>query len=458
MKKTSEIYLFEEMPIPQAVARMCIPTVLSSLVMILYNLADTYFVGMLNDPIQNAAVTLAFPVLLAFNAVTNLFGVGTSSVMSRSLGHRDYDDVRTSSAIGFYGTLFFGVLFSVSCVVFNKPLLRILGVTDITFQSTGDYIFWTTSLGAAPAMLNVVLSYFVRAEGAAIHASVGTMLGCFLNIILDPFFILPWGLNMGAAGAGCATFLSNCVATLYFLVLITVKGKRTYVCINPKKLVPDKKIIKSIFIVGIPAAIQNLLNVTGITILNNFVTVYGPVAVAAMGVSSKLNQIPMQATLGIGQGVMPLVSYNYSSGNRERMKRSIAATLGIMVPLAVVITVGYYLWAEPLVRVFMDNDDVVAYGVPFLRGLCLGLTFLCVDFLGVGVFQALGKGKHAFVFAVMRKIILEIPALFVLNKMFPLYGLAYAQAFAEFVLAIAAGIIMYRICHENPEKMSLSKK
>ena len=126
MKKSSEIYLFEEMPIPQAVARMCIPTVLSSLVMILYNLADTYFVGMLNDPVQNAAVTLAFPVLLAFNAVTNLFGVGTSSVMSRSLGHRDYEDVRTSSAIGFYGTLSFGVLFSVGCVACNNPLLRIL--------------------------------------------------------------------------------------------------------------------------------------------------------------------------------------------------------------------------------------------------------------------------------------------------------------------------------------------
>lgn len=458
MKKSSEIYLFEEMPIPQAVARMCIPTVLSSLVMILYNLADTYFVGMLNDPVQNAAVTLAFPVLLAFNAVTNLFGVGTSSVMSRSLGHRDYEDVRTSSAIGFYGTLSFGVLFSVGCVLCNNPLLRILGVTEVTHQATADYIFWTTSLGAAPAMLNVVLSYFVRAEGSSIHASVGTMLGCFLNVLLDPVFILPWGLNMGAAGAGCATFLSNCVATLYFLVLITVKGKRTYVCINPKKLVPDKKIIKNIFVVGIPAAIQNLLNVTGLTILNNFVTVYGPVPVAAMGVASKLNQIPMQATLGIGQGVMPLVSYNYSSGNRERMKRSIAVTLGIMVPLSVIITVGYYVWAEPLVRVFMDNDEVVSYGVPFLRGLCLGLTFLCVDFLGVGVFQALGRGKNAFVFAIMRKIILEIPALFILNMIFPLYGLAYAQAFAEVVLAVAAGIIMYRICHESPEKTPLPKR
>ena len=129
-----------------------------------------------------------------------------------------------------------------------------------------------------------------------------------------------------------------------------------------------------------------------------------------------------------------------------------------MVPLSVIITVGYYVWAEPLVRVFMDNDEVVSYGVPSLRGLCLGLTFLCVDFLGVGVFQALGRGKNAFVFAIMRKIILEIPALFILNMIFPLYGLAYAQAFAEVVLAVAAGIIMYRICHESPEKTPLPKR
>ena len=209
MKELSKTELFETAPIPKAVVKLCIPTVLSSLVMVLYNLADTYFVGMLNNPVQNAAVTLGAPLLLAFNAVNNLFGVGASSLMSRSLGVKDYDTVRRSSAFGFYCAAFCGLLFSLLVTVFKTPLLLLLGADSITSEATAQYIFWTVSLGAAPSILNVVFAYMVRAEGSALHASIGTMSGCFLNMILDPIFIMPWGLNMGASGAGCATFISN---------------------------------------------------------------------------------------------------------------------------------------------------------------------------------------------------------------------------------------------------------
>lgn len=445
MKSDSKEYLFEAMPIPRAVAQMSIPMVLSSLVMVFYNLADTYFVGMLNNPVQNAAVTLAYPVLLAFNAVTNLFGVGSSSMMSRALGIKQYDNVRKSAAFGFYGAVVSGILFGLLCSLFRVPLLNVLGADEITRQATQEYLFWTVSLGAVPAILNVVMAYMVRAEGSSVHASVGTMLGCFLNILLDPIFIMPWGLNMGAAGAGCATFLSNCVACLYFLILVYCKGNTTYVCIDPRKIGRDKNIVVGILGVGIPAAIQNLLNVTGLTILNNFVAVYGAEAVAAMGVASKLNLVPTQIVMGAGQGIMPLVSYNYTSGNRKRMKSCILFAMGIAVPALALVTIGYYVGAEPLVRMFIDNDSIVAYGVRFLRATCLGLVFLCVDFLSVGVFQALGKGKYAFIFAVMRKIVLEIPALFLFNMVLPLYGLAYAQPFAELILAIAAIIMLRRI-------------
>ena len=204
--------LFEQTPVPQAVLRMSIPTILSSLVMVLYNLADTYFVGMLNNPIENSAVTLAAPVLLAFNAVNNLFGVGSSSMMSRALGSKDHDAVRRSSAFGFYCALISGVLFSLGCTVFQGPLLALLGTDGDTLPATGAYLRWTVSCGAAPAILNVVLAYLLRAEGASLHASAGTMSGCVLNMLLDPIFILPWGFNLGAAGAGLATFLSNCAA------------------------------------------------------------------------------------------------------------------------------------------------------------------------------------------------------------------------------------------------------
>lgn len=445
MQKDSKVYLFEEMPIPGAVMKLCVPTVLSSLVMVIYNLADTFFVGMLNDPIQNAAVTLAYPVLLAFNAFNNLFGVGASSMMSRAMGRHDYDTVRKSSSVGFYMALICAVLFALICTVLNGPLMNLLGVTEETAKATGDYIFWTVSLGAVPGILNVVLAYLVRAEGASLHASIGTMSGCVLNIILDPFFILPWGLNLGAAGAGMATCMANCFACLYFFVLLWKKRKSTYVSVSPKMFKPNKFIVLGICGVGVPASIQNLLNVTGSTILNNFAAGFGADAVAAMGIAQKINMIPFQIAFGLSQGIMPLVSYNYASGNGKRMKKGFFYTTRISMTFLVLITVAYYVFAQGLIGAFMDNAVVIEYGTKFLRGFCLGLPFLCMDFLAVGVFQACGMGKHALLFAILRKIVLEIPAIYVLNWLFPLYGLAYSQLVAEVILAIAAICVLVKL-------------
>lgn len=442
LKKTE---LFERVPVPDAVMRLAVPTILSSLVMVLYNLADTYFVGMLDNPVENAAVALAAPVLLAFNAVNNLFGVGSSSMMSRALGRRDYDTVYRSSAFGFYCCIICSVLFSVICTIGKNPLLGLLGADAQTAVSTAGYLKWTVTFGATPAILNVVMAYLVRAEGASLHASVGTMSGCLLNIILDPLFILPWGFGMGAAGAGLATFLSNCAACLYFFILLYRKRGNTYVCIRPSMFRFRKEIARGVFGVGVPASIQNLLNVTGMTVLNNFTSAYGADAVAAMGITQKINMVPMQISMGLSQGIMPLVSYSYASKNVKRMKETLLFVVKIAMGFIVTVSVGYFLFAGNLIRLFMENEAIVMYGTKFLRGFCLGLPFLCMDFIAVGVFQASGLGKHALVFAILRKIVLEIPALFLLNAIFPLYGLAYAQFAAELILAVSAVAVLVRL-------------
>lgn len=445
MEDNQKQELFERMPIPKAVANLSVPTILSSLVMVLYNMADTYFVGMLDNPVENAAVALAAPVLLAFNAVNNLFGVGTSSMMSRALGRREYDTVRRSSAFGFYCALFFSCLFSLLCMIFRQPLLSLLGADHSTIEATNGYLQWTVICGAAPAILNVVMAYMVRSEGASLHASIGTMSGCLLNIVLDPFFILPWGLNMGAAGAGLATFLSNCAACLYFFILLYRKRKTTYVCIQPSKFGWEKAIVLGVCGVGIPASIQNLLNVTGMTILNNFTASFGADAVAAMGISQKINMLPMQVALGFSQGIMPLISYNYSSKDYKRMKETLIFVVKLLIPSMLAVSLCFYFGAGGLIGAFMKNEAIISYGTRFLRGFCMGLPFLVMDFLAVGVFQAIGLGSAAFVFALLRKIALEIPALYLLNYFFPLYGLAYAQFAAEFVLAAAAVWMLKRI-------------
>ena len=149
--------------------------------------------------------------------------------------------------------------------------------------------------------------------------------------------------------------------------------------------------------------------------------------------------------MGFSQGIMPLISYNYASGNHRRMKETIFFTIKTLLPFLVVVSLGYFAGAGVLTRAFMDNEAIVAYGTRFLRGFCLGLPFPCMDFLAVGVFQAVGMGKAALSFAILRKIVLEIPALYLLNSLFPLYGLSYAQLVAELVLSIASVIMLARI-------------
>lgn len=448
--------LFETEKISTAILKLAIPTVLSSLVMTIYSLADTFFVGMLNNSVENAAVTLSAPVLLAFNAVNNLFGVGGSSMMSRALGRKDYATAYKSSAFSFYLSIVAGILFSALAFFFNSELLVLIGADAVTVRATQGYLKWTVVFGAVPSILNVVMAYLVRAEGSAMHASIGTMTGCLLNIVLDPLFVLPQFIGMGAEGAGLATFISNCVAVLYFLVLLCVKRKETYVSLSPRNVCFKRFIVLGVCAVGVPASIQNLLNVTGITLLNNLTSGYGADAVAAMGIAQRLNNVPFSIANGFTQGLMPLVSYNFASGNYKRMKDGVRFSAKVTIAGLLVIALAYSLFADFFISIFMSNQEVVSYGISFLRGFSLGIPFLGIDFLAVAVFQAVGKGLYSFIFAITRMIILEIPAIIILSLIFPLYGLAYSQFAAEIVMAVLAVFTLLRLFRKLVNKPGLN--
>lgn len=450
------IALFETEKISTAILKLAIPTVLSSLVMTIYSLADTFFVGMLNNSVENAAVTLSAPVLLAFNAVNNLFGVGGSSMMSRALGRKDYATAYKSSAFSFYLSIVAGILFSALAFFFNSELLVLIGADAVTVRATQGYLKWTVVFGAVPSILNVVMAYLVRAEGSAMHASIGTMTGCLLNIVLDPLFVLPQFIGMGAEGAGLATFISNCVAVLYFLVLLCVKRKETYVSLSPRNVCFKRFIVLGVCAVGVPASIQNLLNVTGITLLNNLTSGYGADAVAAMGIAQRLNNVPFSIANGFTQGLMPLVSYNFASGNYKRMKDGVRFSAKVTIAGLLVIALAYSLFADFFISIFMSNQEVVSYGISFLRGFSLGIPFLGIDFLAVAVFQAVGKGLYSFIFAITRMIILEIPAIIILSLIFPLYGLAYSQFAAEIVMAVLAVFTLLRLFRKLVNKPGLN--
>ena len=441
-KKTE---LFESWPIPKAVANLAVPSVIATLVMVLYNIADTYFVGMLNEPIQTAAVTLAAPVILAFNAINNLFGVGSGSLISRALGRKDSQLAKKASSFGFFLSVISALLISVFFFVFKNSLLSFLGADSQTAVATAEYLFWTVGFGAVPAILNVVMSNMVRSEGCSMHASIGVISGCILNIILDPFFVLPQFLGMGAAGAGCATFISNTVAMLYLVILSVVKGKKTCVSMDIRNFSFDRIVVREVFGVGLPSAVQNLLNVTGSIILNNFTSVFGASAVSAMGIAHKINMLPLYVSMGMTQGVMSLIGYNWASGNKERMKATVVFVLKATIVIGVVMSIGLFFGSDSLIRIFMNNDEIVMHGGKLLRLMSLGVIFLSVDFLGVAVYQAIGKGKYSLFFAILRKIVLEIPLIIILNRVWPLYGMGLSQPIAEFILSIAAGLMLIHI-------------
>ena len=451
-EKEKKIYLFETMPVPQAIATLSIPMVISSLVGVFYNIADTYFVGMLSDPVQNAAVTLIFPVTLAFNAVVNLFGVGSSSMMSRSLGRRDYERVRTCAAFGFYGALVCGLIFSLVSILFREPLLRLLGADEATRGVTAQYMFWTVILGAVPAILGAVQTQLTRSEGAAVHASIGSMLGCVINMILDPVFILYF--DMKAAGAGIATFLSSSLVCVYFLILTWHKRGSTFVCLDPRQLRHlDRLTVKGILAVGIPCSIQNLLNVTSTALLTRMTASYGAYAVAAMGISQKIRSIPVQVSQGFSQGVMPLISYNYASGNRRRMKKTILTNMSIIIPSMTLAGIVCWIHAEGLIRLFLDKDEILLYGIAFLHPICVAMPFLSIDSMGMGIYQALGYGRFTLILAIIRKAILEIPLLYLLTHFWTYHGLTTSRTIAEIVMAILALTIISWICRQKaPEK------
>lgn len=437
--------LFEQTPIPQAAAKLIIPTVIGSLVAVLYSMADTFFVGALNDPLQSAAVSVAAPALLAFNAVNNLFGVGGSSMMSRALGRGELDTVRQSASFGFYGAVLSGLLLAVLSGVFLTPLMVLLGATSAAMPATAAYMRWAVVLGAVPTILNVVMAYLVRSEGAALHASIGTMSGCLLNIALDPIFIMPWGLGMGAAGAGCATFLSNCAACGYFFVLLWIRRGKTNISLHPRHFRIRKPIVLGVFTVGVPAAIQNLLNVTGQAVLNNFVKGYGDAALAALGIAHKIQMVPVQVALGASQGVMPLVGYSYASKNGQRFRDTIHFLARLMLPLMLLVALVCWLFPQSFITLFHKDPQVIEYGALFLRGFSAAMPVLFLDFLAVGVFQSVGMGKQALLFAILRKIVLEIPAILVLGYAFGAAGITYSAAVAELGLSVAGLIMLRRI-------------
>ncbi len=443
MTAEERIEIFENLPVPQAVRRQIIPAVISQMIALVYQLADTYFVGLLNDPVQTAAVTVAYPAFLMLTALSNLFGVGGASALSRSLGKHDPDRAGQISAVSFW----FGVLTaSVYVCLFaalSAPILRLTGATDATLPAALGYTRWVILIGGVPTVLSVLLANLVRAEGRASKASFGLSLGGILNIVLDPLLILPNFAGMGAAGAGLATAASNFVSMGYFLLLLLRDRSGTVLRLEPKLLRYVKEHLKPILTIGFPSALQLGLTVVAVSAQAKFVSHYPTEAVAALGITKKIDQLPLYFSIGVSSGILPLLAYTHSAGNEARRRDVFRLGVGISVGFSVLCLLVFEALAPQLASLFIKDEATIQYAASFLRRMVTAMPLMSVCYPMIIQFQAMGRAKESLICSVLRKGVLDIPLLFLMDALIPLYGLMWVQPMVDGI-SMAAALALYR--------------
>lgn len=449
MSASNKTELFESMPVSKALVRMSIPTIISQLITLIYNMADTWFIGRAGNPYMVAASSLVLTVFLMAGALGNLFGVGGGSLVVRLLGSRDEEEARRSASWTLTVSAAAAVVFSLACIIFMDPLLRLLGASDQTIGYARQYLLFVVVIGGVANVVNTTMSFMIRNVGYAREAAFGLSMGGVLNIALDPLFmfvILPDGYQV--MGAGIATMLSNVASLVYFL-LVYQRIRKDSVLEIPHRLEKIRSTSrKDIFSIGVPAALSVFLfDLTNI-VINRLSASHGDLELAAIGIVQKVERLPLNIGIGICLGMIPLIGYNYASGNFKRMKAFFtAARIGGLTVAAFSVAL-YYVFADRLIGAFINNDETVRLGTEFLRARCFATPFMFLSFNMVNFMQAVNRGKESFALAAIRQIGLNIPILFLMNALFGMTGIVWTQATADIINVIISYIIYARVLRE----------
>ena len=450
--KNEKTELFERMPVGKALLTMAIPTIISQMVTMIYNLADTFFIGMSGDPYKIAAASVVGVLFFMLNALANLFGVGGGSLLSRLLGKKQEQDAKRVGAFSIYGSLVVAAVYSLVCFLFTEPLARLLGASDNTIGYASSYLFWVVVIGGIPSTLGLTMSHLLRSAGYSKESGFGLAVGGISNIILDPIFmfvLLPRGNEV--TGAALATLLSNVISLAYFLFSYHRLKESSVLTISPKYAHLEGKLIGEIFSIGLPSAITALLANTTSIVKNNLTAGYGDVELAAYGIVMKADMIPLNIGMGLCQGMMPLVAYNYACKNYPRMKSfTRAAQLAGMATACAFIAV-FELLAPQIIWLFIRDEATIAYGTNFLRIACLATPFMISNFQKIYCLQAMGKGKESLILGICRQGLFAIPILLIMNHLVGLFGVVAAQLISDACTFIFS-TLLYRKVYNGLQK------
>ena len=431
-ERSAQEDIFRNLPVPTALRRMVVPAITSQLIVLIYNMADTFFVGKTNNPYMVAGASLILPVFNITLCLAGLAGIGGGSLIARLLGQSREDEARRVSAFCLYLGLLIAAIFAGGIGLFMEPVLHLLGAGENTYAFARQYALCVIVVGGIPTVLSNVLANLIRSIGRSKEASAGIILGGVLNIALDPLFmfvLLPDGYEV--LGAGIATCISNCTAFLFFVVVMLRMGKDSAVTFSPRVGMPGRGSIIAIFGVGIPSAVTTFLFDLDYVIIDKLMVSYHDLALAAIGIVLKVERFPLNVGIGICQGMMPLVAYNYSSGNKRRMEDTVRLSRRLGLGIAAVSILLYELFAVQFAHLFISDPQTVELATQFLRIRVLATPLMFLSFFTVYLFQAFGKGRFSLFLGVTRWLVFNIPMLFLLNALIGMFGIVWAQVTAD---------------------------
>lgn len=440
--KTTEI--FKNAPVPKAVLSNAIPSIISMIMVLAYNLADTFFIGQTKNAYMVAAVSVATPAFLIFMAIGMLFGIGGTSLISRMLGQGKQEKAKSISSFCFWTGLVIGIISMVLIWVLNKPICLLVGASDETLGYTSQYLS-ILAVSVPFLIISNMFSNIIRAEGYAQKAMVGMIIGNVANIVLDPVMILLFKWNI--AGAAIATTIGNILATLYYMIHLV--SKNSLLSIRLKDYKAGGSIATGVLSIGIPASFNSILMSTSNIIINNLMKVYGDMAVAGLGVAMKVNMIVVMLLIGLGTGIQPLLGYCFGAKNRQRYIAVLKFSVCLALGMSIVMTIICYLGAAPLVTAFLDNKDAFSYGFTFSRIYIISGPVLGILFVMINAIQSTGAALPSLILSISRQGLLFIPILFILNAVTDsAQMLVIAQPVTDY-LATAFSVVLFIITYKK---------
>ncbi len=444
--------VFEEKNVQKAIMQLGIPSMLGTLATLVYNMADTYFVSMTKDPVQIAAVTLCTPILLIVMSVSSIFGMGGSSVIARMLGEKKNDIARRCITFCTYAMAVAGVLIMILGALFMDKIAAVAGADMDNIGYTIDYLKWIF-LGAPFIILSNGMLHLLRSTGLVNQATIGTVLGNGINIVLDYIFIVLMG--MGTAGAALATSLGFLCSSIYYISCSVreIRKKNDLFSLSPAECRVSHSLVLDVVKIGVPGALITVMISVANIILNNNIGIYGSDAVAAYGIASKINMFPVMLSVGLTQGVAPLIGYCYGARQEDRLKKVMRSSAVDVIIVGAIFTIAFLVLSRPIASVFLHDEELIALSASFLRILCITASAVGVINLSTAYFQALGKAVSSLVITMLRNVIMFIPAIILLGNIWGLDGVISAQPATEALLTVICIMMLKAKTSEKQSEM-----